>query len=161
MSITVLQWLDGLTTQECVFPFGYPFGYPLGSPLGSPPIPGGDWQGAPGRVLHGPGGALALNFAPARWLLLAPGDHWTAPAISAGALLFDTSGKSRLLQLPASHSALRAAVDVELVLEGRECAAVVLFDTPVVIARNGVDTLLLCVPASYADSFVASIERWS
>jgi hypothetical protein len=157
MSITMLQWLDGLTMQECVFPVGYPVGYPLGSPS----TPGADWQGAPGRVLRGPDGALALNFAPARWLLLAPDDHWTARAISAGALLFDTAGKLRLLQVPASHWAIRAAVDVETILEARECAAAVLFDTPVVIARNGADTLLLCVPASYADSFVASIESWS
>ena len=145
MSITVLQWLDGLIMRECVFTSSS----------------GGDWQGAPGRILRGPDGALALNFAPARWLLLSRHDHWTAPASAAGALLFDATGKWRLLQLPGSATALRAAVDLDSVLEVRDCAAAVLFDTPVIMARNGADALLVCVPASYAESFVSSIQNWS
>lgn len=129
------QWLAGLNVMECMFPAA----------------PGADWQGAPGRSIRGPGGAWALNPAPSRWLLLAADDRWLAQARWAGALLFDTSGKWRVLQLLESHSALRAAVNVESILRDRDCAATLMFDTPVVMARADVDgMLLLCVPASYS-----------
>jgi len=145
MSAAEGRWLDGLMTMECVFP--------------SPPT--GDWHGAPGRVLRGPDGAAALNFAPGRWLLLTNADHWSATATAAGALLFDTDGKWRVLRLPRAHRALHAALDLDSTLEHRDCAAASMFDTPVVIARaSEPDLLLLCIPASYAASFSDSVQAW-
>lgn len=145
MSAADGRHLQELRSKECVFP--------------SPPA--GCWQGEPGRVLRGPNGALALNFAPARWLLLATGDHWDATATAAGALLFDTDSKWHLLELPSAHAAIHSALDLQSTLEGRECAASVMFDTPVVIARDAANTgLLVCVPASYVASFLVSIEAW-
>ena len=82
-------------------------------------------------------------------------------ATAAGALLFDTDGKWRLLQIPSAHRAVHAALDLESTLEERECAAVMMFDTPALIARSPEpDMLLVCVPGSYAASFADSIRAW-
>jgi hypothetical protein len=141
-----IRWLEGLATQECVFP----------SPAA------GEWQGAPGRVQRRTGGALALNFAPARWLLIGPADSWSAELSAAGALVFETVGKWQLMEVAAAHTAVHAALDLHSTLEGRECAAAVMFDTPVVLARGAAaDQLLVCVPASYAVSFADSFDRWA
>lgn len=141
-----IRWLEGLITQECVFPSSA----------------AGEWQGTPGRVLRRAGGTLALNFAPARWLLIGPADSWSAEVSAAGALVFETAGKWQLLEVAAAHAAVHAALDLHSTLEGRECAAAVMFDTPVVLARGAAaDRLLVCVPASYAASFAGSVERWA
>jgi hypothetical protein len=146
MNASGIRWLDGWNTQECVFP----------SPAS------GDWQGAPGRVLRAADGALALNFAPSRWLLIGQAEAWRTAVLTAGALVFDTGGKWRLLEIPGAHAAIHTALDVQSTLEGRECAAAVMFDTPVVIARAAArDMLLLGVPASYAASFGHSLENWA
>jgi sarcosine oxidase gamma subunit len=103
-----------------------------------------------------------MNFAPARWLLIGPADSWSADVSAAGALIFDTAGKWQLLEVTGPHAAVPAALDLHSTLEGRECAAAVMFDTPVVIARGAAsDQLLVCVPASFAASFADSLHRWA
>jgi hypothetical protein len=146
MSLESPHILPAKRSAECVFT--------------SPPR--GAWQGKPGRALRGPEGALALNIAPARWLLLSDHDNWQEEAIAAGALLFDTTGQWVAMEIDRAHPAVLAAVDIDSCLVQRECAAVSLLDAPALIASTvAQDRLLICIPASYADSFANSIRAVS
>jgi sarcosine oxidase gamma subunit len=105
-------------------------------------------------------GALALNFAPGRWLFINADIDMTSQAIDAGAVVFDAEGKWRIFQAQGQRArcAIAAALDLDSILRGRECAAVTLFDVPAIIARIGTeDEWWVCVHASYAEHFMASI----
>ena len=132
-------------------------------PLGGAFVAG--WPTAPGAVRHDVAGRpVLLHFAPARWLAPAPQADVTAlleMAIRAGAgAVVDVAGKWQVLELlgPGATRLLASTVDVEAVLERRECAAVTLFDCPAVLARLP-DGFVVWVKASYAADFVAAVER--
>lgn len=119
----------------------------------APPAP---WDAPPGAVLSSDSLGLALHFAPARWLLLGTAAALVDAALQSGALAIDVEGKWTLIELtePYARRALSAAVNVEAVLDGRDCAAATLFDCPAVIARrDGYAGYFVCVHASYAFSF--------
>ncbi len=125
---------------------------------GSPASP---WNLPPGAVLRPTEQIVALNLAPGRWLLLDADSSWLAAAVSAGGVAIDVEGKWRCLEIRGAQaaSALSAGVDLGLILEGRECAAVPLFDCPTVIAARPRDAGFdVCVHASYAASLCAALQ---
>ena len=122
------------------------------------------WPAAPGAVRHDAQGRPALlHFAPARWLAPASCPQIAALVAaaeeSAAGTAVDVTGKWREFALggPAATRALASALHVEVVLEGRECAAVVLFDCPCVLARVG-GGYVVWVRSSFADDFAAAIR---
>lgn len=123
------------------------------------------WPAAPGAVRHDSLGRPGLlHFAPARWL--APGPCPEIAAIIAAAeqsgtgTLVDVSGKWREFALTGADAGrlLAGALNVEMVLEGRECAAVTMFDCPCVLARVA-DGYAIWVRSSFAADFIAAIAR--
>jgi heterotetrameric sarcosine oxidase gamma subunit len=134
------------------------FGFPLGGAF----VVG--WPAAPGAVRHDEAGRpVLLHFAPARWLAPAPHPDITAligAATEAGAgTVVDVDGKWQAVELlgPGAARLLASTVDVGMALEGRECAAVTLFDCPAVLARLA-DGFAIWVRSSYAADFVAAVE---
>lgn len=135
------------------------FGFPLGGAF----VVG--WPAAPGAVRHDEAGRpVLLHFAPARWL--APAPHPDIAALieaatqaDAGAIV-DVDGKWRAMELlgPGAARLLACTVDVAAVLDGRECAAVTLFDCPALLARVP-DGFAVWVRASYAVDFTSAVER--
>lgn len=120
------------------------------------------WQGAPGCVVAFEPGGLALHFAPARWLLIDVGARVADAAVDAGAVLIDVQGKWRLFKFATAqgNQLLCTAIDLSAILSQRECAAATVFDVPSVIAHLGDSSAyLVCVPASYAMSFAASLRH--
>ncbi len=104
---------------------------------------GDDWPVAPGAVLRSMGGRPeALHFAPGRWLLPSVSAALAARCrgfVTAGlAALVDVEGKWRMFALrgPGAKRSLAAGVPVELILRQRACAALTLFDCPVVLSRR-------------------------
>jgi heterotetrameric sarcosine oxidase gamma subunit len=125
----------------------------------------GVWPVAPGAVLRdGEGRAAALHFAPGRWLVPAPTDLWhramaDAEAATAGAAV-EVTGKWCHLTLGGRDAGrlVACSVDPDAVLDGREVAAVVLFDCPCVLAKSSAG-YEIWVRSSFARDFVASIGR--
>jgi len=119
------------------------------------------WPANAGEVLRdGPGRPTVLHFAPDRWLIPAP-----APAVlqqvvaleHAGCgMLIDVEGKWHELRVAADDAQrlLARSIDVAAVLTDRECAAVVLFDCPAILARRD-DAFNLWIAASYVQSLLA------
>lgn len=111
----------------------------------------------PGLDAH----SAALHVAPGRWLLLDAEARAVAAAVAAGGVAIDVDGKWRCFEIPGARAALllSASVNVAEILEGRDCAAVPLFDCPTVIARrprdHGFDVY---VHASYAASLRAALQ---
>ncbi|MEI6458274.1 MAG: hypothetical protein WCP04_05025 [Pseudomonadota bacterium] len=117
---------------------------------------------APGAVLYESEAPTVLHVAPGRWF---------APAASAatrslllacvahGALV-EVEGKRSRLDLcgPGATAVLCAAIDILAVLEGRGCAAVVLFDCPCWVARLA-DGYALWTHASYRPHLWAELHR--
>lgn len=119
----------------------------------------------PGRVTrHDDGRVLAAHHAPRRWLLPDPGRGVIAALLNATGtgVLSEVNGKWREVLLPGAASAtdpvhpVRASFACDLVLARRDCAALWLFDCPLVIARDARD-LTLWLEASYEASFRASL----
>lgn len=132
------------------------FGFPLGGAF----VVG--WPAAPGAVRHDEHGRpVLLHFAPARWLVPAPHPDIAAlldAAAEAGAgVIVDVDGKWQAMELTGAGAArlLACTIDVEAVLEGRECAAVTLFDCPAILARAR-GGFAIWVRSSYAADFVAA-----
>jgi len=120
---------------------------------------------APGSVRRAVDGRPAtLHFAPARWLLPAPDaelDAWLARAAASGAgAAVEVEGKWAPMELKGPDAArlLSSSIDVEAVLESRDCAAVVLFDCPAVLATSA-QGYLIYVQSSYAAAFKAAVAR--
>ena len=125
---------------------------------------GRDWPIAAGAVSRSPsGGAALLHFAPGRWLAPDPEAGLAArldALVNAGAgLLADVTGKWQSITLPHAGAArvLAAGVALDAVLAERGCAALWLFDCPVVLARAG-ERFDLWVQSSYAPSLIAALE---
>ena len=134
------------------------FGFPLGGAF----VVG--WPAAPGAVRRDDAGRpVLLHFAPARWLVPTPHADIAAvveAAVKAGAgAVVDVEGKWQAFALtgPRAARVLAATLDVEAVLEGRECAAVSLFDCPAVLA-SAPGGFEVWVQASYAVHFRSAVE---
>ena len=116
---------------------------------------------APGAVPGLAAHCAALHVASGRWLAIDAGAQAVAAAVAAGAVATDVEGKWRCFELRGAHagSLLSAGVNFAEILEGRDCAAVPLFDCPTVIARHprehGFDVY---VHASYAASLRAALQ---
>jgi sarcosine oxidase gamma subunit len=129
-------------------------------------VPDADWPAEPGQVLRdGAGRAVLLHFAPGRWLVPAPDERLRtrldALARDRHGALVDVDGKWQALALalaPATASrVLASGVEVEALLRGRDTAAIVLFDCPLIVVRAGAG-FELYVAASYLHSFEAAVE---
>jgi hypothetical protein len=132
-----------------------------GFPLGGAFVVG--WPAAPGGVRHDADGRpVLLHFAPARWLVPAPHPDIAAlvdAATEAGAgVVVGVDGKWQAMELLGAEAArlLASTIDLEQSLEGRECAAVTLFDCPAILARIPAG-FAVWVRSSYAADFVAAI----
>jgi len=124
-----------------------------------------DWPLAPGGVRHGAQGRPEiLHFAPGRWLLPEP-DASSCAAVAAAAAAdtgtaVEVEGKWMAMDLSGPDAArlLSSSLDVAAVLESRDCAAVVLFDCPAVLAASSAGYRIY-VKASYAADFMAAVSR--
>src|SRR4029434_11162257 len=96
-----------------------------------------------------------LPIAPRRWLCINANADDITKAVDVGAHIVDVEGKWAAYGCggPAARRALAAAVDVDAVLEARDCASLPLFDCPAVLARAGRDAFIVCVQSSYVPSF--------
>jgi heterotetrameric sarcosine oxidase gamma subunit len=111
----------------------------------------------PGLAAHN----AALHIAPGRWLLLDADARAVAAAVAGGAVATDVEGKWRCFEIRGARAAsvLSAGVNVAVILEGRDCASVPLFDCPTVIARRPRDQGFdVYVHASYAASLRAALQ---
>jgi heterotetrameric sarcosine oxidase gamma subunit len=99
-----------------------------------------------------------LPLGPGRWLWLDPDPDEANAVAATGAYIVDVEGKWTAFTCggPQARRALSAAIDVDSLLEARDCAAVALFDCPAVLARTGDDGFIVCVQSSYAASFEAA-----
>ena len=124
---------------------------------GTVPLPGGVRRSANGDP-------VILHFAPGRCLLPDPAPElhaWIVAAEAQGTgTAIDVEGKWTALGLAGPDAArlLSSSLDVAAVLESRDCAAVVLFDCPAVLAVMATGYVVY-VKASYAADFFAAIER--
>jgi sarcosine oxidase gamma subunit len=127
-----------------------------------------EWHVATNFVAHGvkPGYAVIeddiriLHFAP-RYLLAINFDGATPPmAATADAVAVDVTGKWCGYRLHGLHArdVLAAGTHANLVLNGRECAALSLFDCPVVLLRVA-DVDEVWVRASYAESLCHALNK--
>jgi hypothetical protein len=108
---------------------------------------------APGAVRRTASGrAEMLHFAPFRWLVPEPTEALLEILRSPDGMLFDVSGKWRIVPL-ADPAVLKRAADVEAVFAGRECAALTLFDCPVILTSANE----AWVHASYFDAFSRAV----
>ena len=119
---------------------------------------------APGSVRRGADGRPAtLHFAPARWLLPDPDAElgaWLSAAEAGAGTAVEVEGKWAALELngPDASRLLSSSLDVAAVLDSRDCAAVVMFDCPGVLATSS-QGYLVYVQSSYAADFKAAVAR--
>src|SRR5580700_2414058 len=121
----------------------------------------------PGAMLRDSvGHAQVLHFAPRRWLVPAPAeplyrDLAERDTVGDGALV-DVEGKWQWFRLegPQATRILESSVNVEGLLFKRACAAGVLFDCPMVLARDG-EAFDCWVMSSYAENFLHATARLS
>ena len=121
----------------------------------------GTWPARAGQVRRDVTGRPALlHFAPDRWLVPAPApillQELSSLERARRGTLIDVEGKWQEVRIApeCAHHILSSGIDVETVLAGRECAAVMLFDCPAILARSG-STINLWIGASYLQSFIA------
>ncbi len=134
------------------------FAYPFEGAMGVA------WPTAPGAACHdGAGRPTRLHMAPGRWLLPAP-DQATLALVEAAAVAglgagTEVTGKWQGLELTGAGATrlLASTLDVVAVLEGREGAAVTLFDCPAVLARIP-DGYAIWVRASYVSDFMTAVD---
>jgi sarcosine oxidase gamma subunit len=114
----------------------------------------------------GPGYALTqgdkrlLHFAPRFLLTINQGAAAPPVATAAEAIGINVTGKWCGYRLHGSSSpaVLAAGVPSGTVLAGRNCAALSLFDCPVVLLRTP-DSSEVWVPASYAESLGSALNK--
>jgi sarcosine oxidase gamma subunit len=104
-----------------------------------------------------------LHFAPARWLLPDPDAElgaWLSAAEAGAGTAVEVEGKWAALELngPDASRLLSSSLDVAAVLDARDCAAVVMFDCPGVLATSS-QGYLVYVQSSYAADFKAAVAR--
>lgn len=105
---------------------------------------------APGSIVRDQYAHLGLHFAPRRWLLLEPDDPQLAELLLRGARCCEASGKWKIFTATTSQAlrTLATAIDVEEILNDRQCARTYVFDCPVVLARFE-HSFIVCVESSY------------
>lgn len=125
---------------------------------------GEGWPIAPGKVRLAPSGAAELlHFAPGRWLMPDPSKALMQQSeryvVAGAAELIDVEGKWRKIVLSgeAAMRVLAAGAAVESLLAECDCAALTLFDCPVILA-GGTSRFELWVPSSYFPSFSSTLE---
>ena len=135
------------------------FGWPLRG------FAAADWPTSPGAMRGDAAQQPALlHFAPGRWLAPEPTPAlralFAATASGGGGTVIDVSGKWETLSIagPGATRLLACALDIEAVLQGRDCAAVTLFDCPAIVARAA-DGFAVWVQASYAADFMATAAQ--
>jgi sarcosine oxidase gamma subunit len=145
MSAQGQWWLEAIHVTDCV-----------------------EWHMATKFAEHGmnPGHAViendsrAMHFAP--HYLLAINHNGAKPALTATAeaIAIDVTGKWRGYRLNGSRAGdvLAAGTHADLMLAGRECAALSLFDCPVVLLRTE-DANEVWVHASYAESLCHALNK--
>jgi sarcosine oxidase gamma subunit len=71
-------------------------------------------------------------------------------------MLIEVEGKWQEVRIAAEHARriLSRGIDVDAVLAGRDCAAIMLFDCPAILARHE-ETFNLWIAASFAHSLLA------
>jgi len=115
---------------------------------------------APGAVgRDASGGLLSLHFAPGRWLLFGTTAKVAAEAADLPGTAVDVTGKWQALRVsgPGAQGAIAAALDLDAALAGRDCAAVTLFDSPAIVARDA-GAMLAWVQASTAEHCIALLR---
>lgn len=122
------------------------------------------WPAAPGgAVRDGSGRPAVAHFAPGRWLVPTSGLDLTAWFAVAAPLcsVVDVTGKWCAFAVagPGSRRLLQTSIAIDAVLDGRDCAAVVLFDCPAVVART-IEGYIAWVQASYAADFLTAALRF-
>lgn len=127
-----------------------------------------EWHSRYGVATHGisPGEAViesrrrTLYFSPG--YLLAINFDGGAPPLAAvlSAIPIDVTGKWRGFRLtgPRAGAVLAAGAHVELLLQDRVCAALSLFDCPVVLLRTA-DAYEVWVLASYTESLCQALNK--
>ena len=92
----------------------------------------------PGAVRGDAEGGKHLYFSPGRWLSLCAAASAARPVLPATIAVVDVSGKWHLLRLAGADAerVLRFQLAVDDIFAGRACAAVTIFDCPVVIERH-------------------------
>jgi hypothetical protein len=105
------------------------------------------------------GRATLLHFAPRRWLVPSPSAalHTRLADLEnrgRGALI-DVDGKWQMLRIADAAGILGRSINVEALLRNRQCAAGVVFDCPVILARGA--SVDLWVASSYLDSLLAAV----
>jgi hypothetical protein len=121
------------------------------------PAPCFEWCSFEGGLpLADRGDAYALHHAPVRWLLpnlSAAGLSALSEAAAAGrGALTEVTGRWQLIHIP--QHLLSAALPLDLMLQGRDVAALWLFDSPVLVSRRAA-AIEVWVEASYASSLRA------
>lgn len=124
------------------------------------------WPVAPGGAIRdATDQACLLHFAPHRWLAPNPTNEMEQQldsAAHAGAgVKLDVTGKWQRITItgPGAVRLLASAIELNATLDGRDCAAVTLFDCPAIIARrNG--GFELWVQSSYSVDFLATAGRF-
>ncbi|MBS0388690.1 MAG: hypothetical protein JSR15_09440 [Proteobacteria bacterium] len=126
----------------------------------------GHWPCAPGRAARdGAQHPRLLHIAPGRWLLPAPDEteqaQFDAAARAGQGAMIDVTGKWEHFTITGVGAArlLACTIDIHSVLEGRDCAAVRLFDCPAVVASMP-DGYALWVQSSYVADFLATTDRF-
>jgi hypothetical protein len=125
-----------------------------------------DWPTSAGAAIRdGDDTACLLQFAPGRVLAPDPSAATEAlldAATSQGAgNRIDVTGKWEhfFIRGPGGARLLACTVELNAVLDKRDCAAVTLFDCPGIVARC-LDGFELWVQSSYARDFLATAENF-
>ena len=123
-----------------------------------------DWPSTPGAILRDPAHrSLMLHFAPGRWLVPEPSvesrELLNKVALAGLGMIVEVTGKYDPLTItgPGATRLLACGIDVEAILQGRECAALTLFDAPVILARMP-EGYSIWVQSSYSADFVRTAE---
>ncbi len=95
----------------------------------------------------------ALQIAAGRWLI--PNQK---PALPADFAITEVSGKWREIRLPSAARLLANTVDVEALLNGRDCARTALFDCPAILVRRGAE-YTVWVERSYEHAFNVAVQQ--
>ena len=93
----------------------------------------------PGAVGDDDEGRMHLHFSPGRWLTVCPSAAAAKQGLPASLSVVDVTGKWHLLRLTGTgaENVLRFQLPVDGIFTGRACAAITIFDCPVVIQRCG------------------------
>lgn len=125
----------------------------------------GEWPTAPGSARRDPsGGPVILYVAPGRWLIpAAQADVMPLVAVATASdacAIIDISGKFLGFRLTGARAGrvLASTLDIEAVLQSRDCASTILFDCPVVVAKTPGE-YRVWVQRSYSTDFLSALRN--